>query len=340
MTKHVSRWFLAKRSVRRAVAGWLAAMVVGVAGVSEGSTVVVYGGFGFPPANGADGGALDPGFKVSVGLFAEGFDPSAASADIGQLLANWIEYGATETAVIDGVPGSFYLKEINNDAVFAGKRIYLFLTRTNDGGAPVAGNVTDYGVFSSGDEAWIFPPIGGDVLPPGDLTTIHSGQIDQALWGAAGGGSVDLAYVTGGGTGPSAWDEWVAAVLGDGWDEALAAALADPAGVVGSRGLKNVVHFALDSNPLDGSAPPYETVVDGEGRIGIRYTRKKSAISGYTATASASANLVDWGLTVEELIVGETGETEDVEAYPVFPQGEDAAKAFFRITVQPVEGGQ
>ena len=301
---------------------------------AQASTVVLQGGFGYPATNAATGGAIDPGFEVSVGAFDDGFDPTAAPSDLPALLAAWNEYAKTTTAVIDGVAGSFYLKHINNDPAFAGKKIHLFFTRTTDLASPAANgsNVTDYGVFTrSADAAWTFPAVGPDILPPADLVQINTAQIDSALWGAADTSALTLAFKAGTNNSAAAWNDWVASVFGQNTDPSTI----DPNAVSGSTGLQNFVAFALNTNPVAPTAPAYTTITDDStGRIGIEFTRTKS--SGYSATAQASLNLSTWDLPLTEQIVADTTDTETVRAFPVFPEGTDTAKAFFRIQVQAV----
>ncbi|MEI8293698.1 MAG: hypothetical protein WCG66_06855 [bacterium] len=300
---------------------------------AQASTVVLQGGFGYPATHSADGAVMDPGFEVSVGTFASGFDPATAPSDLPALLAAWQEYGKTATATIDGVPGSFYLKHINNTPAFAGKKIYLLLTRTTNHASPAAdgSNVTDYGVFSSSQAAWTFPLVGEDILPPRDLTQLNTAQIDSAHWGAADASSVTLAFKTGTNQSNSAWNDWVASVFGQSTDPSTI----DPNAVSGSSGLKNFVAFALNANPTLPSAPPFTTVTGGDGRIGIEFTRKKASASGYSATAQASLNLSTWDLPTTETIIASTSDTETVRVFPAFPDGTDSSKAFFRIKVAP-----
>jgi hypothetical protein len=308
-----------------------------LAGV-QASTVVVQGGFGYPVTLAADGTVIDPGFEVSVGTFAEGFDPTAAPSDLPALLAAWRSYGITTTKEIFGVAGSFYFKHLNNDPAFAGKRLYLFFTRTSDHASPAAdgANVTDYGVFTrTADALWTFPSVSLDVLPPGDLVQVNTGQIDSALYGAIDPSAVTLAFKAATSNSATAWNEWAASVFGPDPDPALA----DKTAVVAADGLQNFVHFALDSNPLHASAPPYQVVtvpgVDGApDSIGITFTRKKSAVSGYVTSAEGSTSLSSWDLPLVETITGSTDTTENVRVTPVTPTD----KAFFHIKVAPVDG--
>lgn len=297
------------------------------------STVVLQGGFGYPAGASAAGQALQSGFEVSVGCFAPGFDPSATASDFPALRANWIEYAKTTTATIDGVAGSFYLKHINNDPAFAGKRVHLFITRTSDFASPAAdgSNVTDYGIFTSTDSSWTFPAVGSEVMPPADLIQINTAQIDSAHWGAADASSVTLAFKTGTNQSNSAWNDWVTSVFGQSTDPSTI----DPNAVSGSSGLKNFVAFALNANPTLPTAPPFTTVTSDDGRIGIEFTRKKASVSGYSATAQASLNLSAWDLPTTETLTASTADTETVRAFPVFANGTDSSKAFFRIQVAP-----
>jgi hypothetical protein len=306
---------------------------------ADASTVVLQGGFGYPVTNSADGAAIDPGFEVSVGTFADGFDPAAAPSDLPALLAAWTEYAKTATATIDGVPGSFYLKHINNTPAFAGKKIYIFLTRTSNHASPAAdaANVTDYGVFSSSQAAWVFPAVDEDLQPPLDLTQLNTAQIDSALWGAVDPSALALAFKADTNTSPSAWDSWVAALLGSNPDPALASALADPTATLPGASVNNLLSFALDSNPLVSGPPPYQVItIPAENgtpaTTGITYTRKKASVSGFTTLAEASSDLSTWDLPVTETITSSTDTTEDVRVTPATPTN----KAFFRIKVAPV----
>jgi hypothetical protein len=138
---------------------------------AQASTVVLQGGFGYPVTKAATGGAIDPGFEVSVGAFDAGFDPTAAPSDLPALLAAWNEYAKTTTAVIDGVAGSFYLKHINNDPAFAGKKIHLFFTRTKSSGYSATAQA------STARSNWDFPlteQIVADTTDTTDTETVRA----------------------------------------------------------------------------------------------------------------------------------------------------------------------
>ncbi len=298
------------------------------------STVVLQGGFGYPAGESATGEALQPGFEVSVGTFAPGFNPVAAPADFAALRAQWIEYAKTATAVIDGVPGSFYLKHINNDPAFAGRPVYLFLTRTSDFASPAAdgSNVTDYGIFTSTHASWIFPAVGAEVLPPADLIQINTAQIDSAHWGTADATSVALAFRTGVDQSSAAWNAWVQSLLGSNPDPELLASLADPSATLPGAPLNNLLSFALNANPLEPGPVPFEilNLPDGDRFTpAIRFTRRKN--SGYLTRAVASTDLADWSLPLTETITASSETTETVVAHPSMPTD----KAFFRIQVAP-----
>jgi len=301
------------------------------------TTVVLQGGFGYPATHAADGTPIPSGHKVSVGTFKDGFDPATANpSDLTTLLANWLEFGFTTTEVIDGIPGSYWLKHTNSTPTFQGKKIYLFLTRTSDQADPAAdgSNVIDYALFNSSHPAWVFrlPPSDTN-LPPNDLTQINTSQITSAIWGDY--DSVTLAFNANYSDSPSAWDEWVASVFGPTPD----AALTDKSAVVAADGLQNFVHFALASNPLEATAPPYQVITvpganGGPDSIGITFTRKKPDISGYTTTAHGSSNLTAWDLPLASPLIEPVEGDPDAEKVTVFP-AEATDKAFFHIRVEP-----
>lgn len=304
------------------------------------TSVTLQGGFGYPNAKDSSGTPLEAGHKVAIGTFVDGFDPSADSTDLPTLLANWREFHFTTTETIDGDDGSFWLKHSSVDGTnaegysFPGKKIYLLLTRTDAAYTEPAAdgsNVVDFAIFTSDDPAWIFrsPPSERN-LPPGDLSSLNTAQIDLAIAGTAdpATGTFALASYSPVG-GASAFDQWVDATFGDG-------ATIAPEDEVGSYGLAALAVFALDSDP-NATAPPYATITGEDGRIGIEFTRKKASVSGYNTFAQACQTLSSWSMTVTESLVSETDTTETIHAFPEFGEADDTSKAFFRIRVEPVE---
>jgi hypothetical protein len=273
------------------------------------TSVTLQGGFGYPNAKDSSGTPLEAGHKVAIGTFVDGFDPSADSTDLPTLLANWREFHFTTTETIDGDDGSFWLKHSSVDG----------------------SNVVDFAIFTSDDPAWIFrsPPSERN-LPPGDLSSLNTAQIDLAIAGTAdpATGTFALASYSPVG-GASAFDQWVDATFGDG-------ATIAPEDEVGSYGLAALAVFALDSDP-NATAPPYTTITGEDGRIGIEFTRKKASVSGYNTFAQACQTLSSWSMTVTESLVSETDTTETIHAFPEFGEADDTSKAFFRIRVEPVE---
>ena len=123
----------------------------------------------------------------------------------------------------------------------------------------------------------------------------------------------------------SAFDQWLAATFGENSGH-------NADSVVGPAGLTALATYALASTP-QATVPPYTTITDENGRIGIEYTRTiDPALSTH---AQACTNLSSWALPVTESIVSSTATTETVRAFPNFPEGSDQSKAFFRIRVEP-----
>lgn len=312
------------------------------------TSITLQGGFGHPKATAPDGTPLADGHKVSVGTFADGFLTPEGNlpegATLQQILANWKQFHFTTTATLLDDPGSFWLRHSNPTGTdadgfsFPGKKIYLLLTRTDAAYSEPAAdgsNVRDYALFTSTDPAWSFrQPPSETNLPPGDRSALNTSQITTALAGVADpatGLFTLTTYSTGedpgdGSTPSSAFDQWLAATFpGHSADS-----------VVGPAGLTALATFALAADP-QATAPPYTTITDENGRIGIEFTRKKASASGFNTFAQACINLSSWALPVTETIVpgSDTGETETVRAFPVFPEGIDSSKAFFRIRVEP-----
>jgi hypothetical protein len=328
-------------SSRLRVSYLLAPIFCAVLCAAHATSVTLQGGFGYPAAKDSSGAPLASGHKVSIGTFADGFDPVANASNLPALLAAWRQFHFTTTDTIDGDPGSFWLKHASPDGTnaegfsFPGKKIYLLLTRTDAAYSEPAAdgsNVRDFAIFTA--PSWTFPaPASESNLPPGDLRNLNTSQINTALAGTAD-PSTGVFALTSYSSDPSdpstgsAFDQWLAATFGQN-----STITADS--VVGPAGLSALATFALNSAP-DSTAPPYTTVSDETtGRIGIEFTRKKPALSGFATHAQACTTLSSWALDVDELVIAETETIETVRAFPVFPEGTDTSKAFFRIRVEP-----
>ena len=329
----------------------LAAIFCAVLCAAHATSITLQGGFGYPNAKDSSGTPLAPGHKVSIGTFADGFDPAAHASDLPALLAAWRQFHFTTTDTIDGDPGSFWLKHASptgnatvtlpdgtsSEFSFPGKKIYLLLTRTDAAHSEPAAdgsNVRDFAIFTA--PAWTFPaPASESNLPPGDLINLNTSQITTAIAGAAdpATGTFTLAFYSAdpapgdgdSGETPTAFDQWLTATFGEN-----CTVTADC--TVGPAGLTALATYALASSP-EATAPPYTTVTDETGRIGIQFDRKLN--SGFLTRAQFSPDLVNWVNMVTESIISSTDDTETVRAFPEFPEGSDTSKAFFRIRVEP-----
>jgi hypothetical protein len=306
-------------------------------------TVSIQGGFaGSPGITDHSGQALPSGQRVSIGAFADGFDPAQHAADLPSLLANWHELSAAPTQTIFGSPGAIWLEASDPDGEspggfrFSGKKIHILLTLTagpDSGPLPDGSNVLAYAVFTSTDPAWVFPPVGPEVTPPDDLADLYISQITHAYAGTADPATGTFALASyssdpSNPSAPSAFEQWLAATFGAGSSVA-------PETPVGPHGVAALAVFALDAHPAS-AEPPYATITDpATGRIGIEFTRKKPSASGFDTHAQACTDLSSWTLPVSEEIIAETETTETVQAFPAFPEGADPSKAFFRIRVEP-----
>ena len=348
---------------RSALSHLLAAIFCAVlCATAHATSVTLQGGFGYPNAKDSSGTPLTPGHKVSVGTFDPGADiaPDAASlatwleenkTNLPALLAAWRQFHFTTTATIDGDPGSFWIKHSSptgnvtvtlpdgssSEFSFPGKTLYLLLTRTSTPDSEPAAdgsNVLDFAIFTGPSATWRFrqPPSDSN-LPPGDLASLNTSQITTAIAGTAdpATGTFLLASYSSPenpadpGETPTAFDQWLTATFGEN-----STITADSS--VGHSGLSALATYALASTP-EATIPPYTTVTDENGRIGIEFTRKIDP--ALHTRAQASADLSDWTLPVTEDPVSSTTDTETVRAFPNFPEGADTTKAFFRIRVEP-----
>jgi hypothetical protein len=311
----------------------------------QATSITLQGGFGYPAAKAPDGSPLEPGHKVSIGTFPDGFDPAAHASDLPALLANWQQFHFGSTDTIDGDPGSFWLKHSSPTGTnllgfsFPGKKIYLLLTRTTDGNpepAADASNVRDFALFTSNHTSWTFPsPPSETNLPPGDIRNLNTSQITTAIAGTADPDTALFSLVsysspenpTDPGQTPSAFNQWLAATFPDRPD-----LTADS--TVGPAGLSALATFALAADPA-ATAPPYTTVTDENGRIGIEFTRKTESASGFRTFAQYSHDLVGWEPMVNEVPLSSSDASETLRAF--LPEGSDTSKAFFRIRVEPIQ---
>lgn len=305
------------------------------------TSITLQGGFGYPNAKNPDGTPVADGHKVSIGTFPAEFDP--ATADLPAILANWKQFHFTTTATLDGETGSFSTAHSSPTGTnpegfsFPGKKIYLLLTRTDAAYSEPAAdgsNVRDYALFTSTDPVWTFrQPASETNLPPGDVSHLNTSQITSAIAGIADPATGHFALTTystgenpGDGTTPeSAFDQWLAATFGENSGHT-----ADS--IVGPAGLTALATYALASTP-QATAPPYTTVTDENGRIGIEFTR--TIDPALHTHAQACTTLSSWALPVTETVIASTATTETVRAFPNFPEGSDTSKAFFRIRVEP-----
>lgn len=99
---------------------------------------------------------------VAIGYFTTGFDVNANASDYTALQGAWHLFGETTITHIPNVPGGepgrFAGVSTQNDSSFDNKKVYLWITETNN-----FGTVAEYGLFSSTstatpDTTWTFLP--------------------------------------------------------------------------------------------------------------------------------------------------------------------------------------
>jgi hypothetical protein len=103
--------------------------------------------------------ALSP---VTVGTVSIGFFDNGG---------NWNQFGSTDIREIFGEPGRFAGTASSDDPLFQGEIIFLSIEA--DGMR---------GLYTSSEYSWEFPdPL---ALPPENTTSIHTSQIDTAIYGS------------------------------------------------------------------------------------------------------------------------------------------------------------
>jgi hypothetical protein len=136
-----------------------------------------------------DGAPLADHNEVRIGFFTSGFDLAANLYDLNALDSEWKLYGSTQITNILGLaPGSFTgtASQTTPSAanVYQGQKIYLWVFKTSDNGAPALdySNVTGYGLFSSTTNNWVFPNTSElNLTGTGSIT---SWDVNQAVFGS------------------------------------------------------------------------------------------------------------------------------------------------------------
>jgi len=128
---------------------------------------------------------LADGNYVQVGYFNNGFDVVGNASNVPMLAAAWHALGSTDISTIFGQPGRFADNLTTSDPLFSDQKICLWIFKTSNNGDPVAAayaNVLGYGLYSGSAANWLFPTSGA--VPPGNMTSVTSSQVDQAYFGS------------------------------------------------------------------------------------------------------------------------------------------------------------
>jgi hypothetical protein len=149
------------------------------------STVIFSAALGQPNVYWS-GAAVPDNNEVRIGFFNTGFDISSHVNDLNALDAAWKLYGNTTTTDILGMqPGSFTGSASQpggsgGASLFEGQKIYLWIFKTGNNGAPAAdySNVSGYGLYSS--TGWVFPNSSDMTTGSGSITTL---DVNQSWYG-------------------------------------------------------------------------------------------------------------------------------------------------------------
>ena len=155
--------------------------------IAQGQTQVNYSAqLSQPNVHTLGGGAVADGNSVWLGAFDSGYDVTVNQNDPLDLLSNWNEYDTTTitTLMPFNQQGSFNDSRTSTSAVFNNLKMYLWIFSTDDGLAPETdfGNVNAYGLFSSTDLDWVFPPVNTPF--PGNTKDIYTSDVNQAQHGS------------------------------------------------------------------------------------------------------------------------------------------------------------
>src|SRR4051812_24324632 len=132
-----------------------------------------------------NGVPLPDGNYVQIGYFNNGFDVVGNASNVPMLAGAWNALGSTNISTIFGEPGRFAANLTTSDPNFSNQKICLWIFKTSNNGDPAAaayGNVLGYGLYSGSAANWLFPTLGA--VPPANMTSVTSSQVDQAYFGS------------------------------------------------------------------------------------------------------------------------------------------------------------
>lgn len=238
----------------------------------------------------ASGTILADGNTVEIGAFPDGFDVQGRAADWVSLRKAWHTFDATTITNWAGQGGRFAGSASRSDSSFDGRRIHLWIFKTNDGQPPRpdAINVEEYGLFSSSAPNWLFPQTGS--LPPANTTTISSSQVTDCPFGAVEADVLHLALVV----------RPVLLSLED-WRRLWFTTSSPPAGTEDAAdpdtdGLVNLAEYALGLNPLTSDSAffhlGFETA-DDQLKFFLAFTRRKDRPDA-AVRFEGSTDLTQW----------------------------------------------
>ena len=161
-------------------------MVLSVASLEEGTINVSYTAQpGQPYVQDPEGNPLTAGNEVRVGYFLPGFDVAGQADDLQALNDAWVSYQSDDDSrfirTLSGQQGRFTSTHSREAGTFPGKKIYLWIFKTNDNNIPTPdlGNVEAFGLYSA--TGWKFPT---NAPPPANSITVTTSQVNEAYFGS------------------------------------------------------------------------------------------------------------------------------------------------------------
>ena len=264
-------------------------MVLSVASLEGGTTNVSHTAQpGQPYVQDPEGNPLTAGNEVRVGYFPPGFDVAGQADDLQALNDAWVSYQSDDESrlirTLSGQQGRFTSTHSREAGTFPGKKIYLWIFKTNDNNIPTPdlGNVEAFGLYSA--TGWTFPT---NATPPANSITVTTSQVTEAYFGSFDSSALQLMGVPATGLTYNAWKN--ATFTGE-----TPLDLQDPLDDPDGDDLTNSLEFLLGTAPEDFSDIPITTTITGD--VATLTYRRVTSIPAEIDQVEVSEDLALWSI--------------------------------------------
>ena len=185
---------------------------------------------------------------------------------------------------LSGQQGRFTSTHSREAGIFPGKKIYLWIFKTNDNNIPTPDlvNVEAFGLYST--TGWTFPT---NAPPPANSITVTTSQVNEAYFGSFDSSALQLMGVPATGLTYNAWKN--AKFTGE-----TPLDLQDPLDDPDGDDLTNSLEFLLGTDPEDFSDIPITTTIMGD--VATLTYRRVTSIPAEIDQVEVSEDLALWSI--------------------------------------------